>query len=148
MKYKSMWIVSLIFNLFACSASKIETDLNSSQVKKNETFIETVGVEDTFAIIKFDSASYQLGTILKGEIKETEIWFTNLGTIPLVIEQMTSCECTTLDYSRKPILPGARSKIKIKYDSKDKSGPQIIDIDILANTKSGTASMKLHILVK
>lgn len=143
-----MWIVSLIFNLFACSASKIETDLNSSQVKKNETFIETVGVEDTFAIIKFDSASYQLGTILKGEIKETEIWFTNLGTIPLVIEQMTSCECTTLDYSRKPILPGARSKIKIKYDSKDKSGPQIIDIDILANTKSGTASMKLHILVK
>lgn len=148
MKYKSMWIVSLIFNLFACSASKIETDLNSSQVKKNETFIETVGVEDTFAILKFDSASYQLGTILKGEIKETEIWFTNLGTIPLVIEQMTSCECTTLDYSRKPILPGARSKIKIKYDSKDKSGPQIIDIDILANTKSGTASMKLHILVK
>ncbi|MBK7231886.1 MAG: DUF1573 domain-containing protein [Saprospiraceae bacterium] len=148
MIYKSMWIVSLIFNLFACSASKIETDLNSSQVKKNETFIETVGVEDTFAIIKFDSASYQLGTILKGEIKETEIWFTNLGTIPLVIEQMTSCECTTLDYSRKPILPGARSKIKIKYDSKDKSGPQIIDIDILANTKSGTASMKLHILVK
>ncbi|MBK7811276.1 MAG: DUF1573 domain-containing protein [Saprospiraceae bacterium] len=148
MIYKSMWIVSLIFNLFACSASKIETDLNSSQVKKNETFIETVGVEDTFAILKFDSASYQLGTILKGEIKETEIWFTNLGTIPLVIEQMTSCECTTLDYSRKPILPGARSKIKIKYDSKDKSGPQIIDIDILANTKSGTASMKLHILVK
>lgn len=143
-----MWIVSLIFNLFACSASKIETDLNSSQVKKNETFIETVGVEDTFAILKFDSANYQLGTILKGEIKETEIWFTNLGTIPLVIEQMTSCECTTLDYSRKPILPGARSKIKIKYDSKDKSGPQIIDIDILANTKSGTASMKLHILVK
>jgi len=145
-----MWIVSLIFNLFACSASRIETDLEAKQINKSETSIDFGRVVDSsnFAILKFDSASYQLGTINKGEIKETELWFTNLGTVPLIIDQMTSCECTTLDYSRKPILPGARSRIKLKYDSKDKSGPQIIDIDILANTKSGTASMKLYILVK
>lgn len=110
----------------------------------NSSMIDTA----RFAQMVFDSANYQLGIVRRSEIRETEIWFTNQGNIPLVIDQMTSCECTTLDYTRKPVMPGARSSIKVRYDSKDKSGPQIIDIDILANTESGTASVKLYLSVE
>ena len=55
--------------------------------------------------------TYKTGNILR--------WFTNTGATDLQIELITACECTTLDWTRLPVAPGARSKIKIRYNSKD-----------------------------
>jgi hypothetical protein len=101
-----------------------------------------------FAIVRFDSSSYHFGSIKKGTILEKEIFLTNLGSVPLTIDQMTACECTTLDYSRLPIPPGTKTPIRIRYDSKDKIGPQIVDIDMIVNTESGYASVKFFLDVK
>lgn len=43
--------------------------------------------------------------------------FVNEGDTPLVIKKVhKSCSCTTADYSRRPVLPGERGEIKIKYE--------------------------------
>lgn len=47
----------------------------------------------------------------------TMFHFVNEGTEPLVIKKIhKSCSCMTVDYSRKPVLPGEKGTIKIKYE--------------------------------
>ena len=116
-------------------------DIQKSQLKE---LPDTVGMT---AKMVFDSTSYHFGEIVEGEIIERVIFFTNEGPGDLIIELMTACECTTLDYSRLPIKKGTRSPIKIKYNSKGKNGPQIVDIDILANTVPVNNSTKFYIQV-
>ncbi len=99
------------------------------------------------AKLVFDSSHYHFGQIRQGQLLFKEIHFTNLGKSDLSIDIISACECTTLDWSRLPIKPGARSTIKIKYDSKDKEGKQIVDIDVLANTEPPNTYTKFSLEV-
>ncbi|MGB5025798.1 MAG: DUF1573 domain-containing protein [Saprospiraceae bacterium] len=71
-----------------------------------------------------------------------------MGTSDLQIELITVCEWTTLDRSRLPIAPGARSKISISYNSKDKDGPQIVDVEVIENTEPALSYAKFKLTVK
>ena len=43
--------------------------------------------------------------------------FQNTGKVPFVIHRIEpSCFCTTADYSKRPVLPGATDTIRVKYD--------------------------------
>lgn len=150
----AFWVICLAFTQLSCHASKLPVNpasVGSASSDSGRLSPEKqLQVQDTqgFAVIRFDSSAYQFGAIRKGTVLEKEIFFANIGSVPLVIDQMTACECTTLDFTRLPIPPGARVPLKIRYDSKDKSGPQIVDIDIIANTQSGYASVKFFLLVQ
>ncbi len=100
------------------------------------------------AKITFDSTSYHLGSIKKGDLISRELHFRNTGEQDLIIELMSACECTTLDWPRLPIKPGKKGIIKLRYDSKDKEGPQIVDIEIMANTDPETSYTKFYIFVQ
>ena len=58
--------------------------------------------------------------------------FTNTGNIPIEIELVSSCECTTLDWPQFKIFkPGDKGTIKALFDSKDKEASETTDIDIV-----------------
>lgn len=116
------------------------------QASKNET-IATEPVENPLAKIVFDSSAYHFGQIKQGDIIEREVFFTNMGPGLLIIELISACECTTLDWSRLPIKPGNRSSIKIIYNSKEKQGAQIVDIDVIANTQPPSTYTKFSLFV-
>ena len=45
--------------------------------------------------------------------------FKNTGKTPLIINNVqTSCGCTTAEKPTEPVLPGKKSKISVKYDTK------------------------------
>lgn len=96
---------------------------------------------------QFDSTSFRLGAINKGEIKKFEIGFTNIGEEPLEIKLISACECTTVDWPVLPIEPGQHKVLKVSYDSKDKSGLQVVDLDILANTVPANTFIKFELTV-
>jgi hypothetical protein len=127
-----MLILILGHFILSCSSSKPkEIALKQSPgetMKKSEFEAEA---KAPFAKLVFDSSQYHFGQLRKGEFLYKEIYFRN---IDLQIDLISACECTTLDWSRLPIPPGGRSTLKIKYDSKDKQGIQIVDIDVMANT--------------
>lgn len=59
--------------------------------------------------------------------------FTNGGKSPIVIERVTvSCGCTTPEYTRKPVMPGAAGEVKITFDPTDRPGTFIKDIHIIS----------------
>ena len=66
----------------------------------------------------FDSATHNFGDVeRKGGDLVKEFRFVNDGDEPLVIKKITkSCSCTTVNYSRKPVMPGQTGVITIKYE--------------------------------
>ncbi len=118
-------IVSIIFAALAlCSACKS----NSNNESNNQA--------DTIAAITFDSKNYQFGEIVKGEVVEHTYTFTNTGTIDLLIQEVDpSCGCTTPEWTKEPIAPGEKGKIRVKFDTQHQSyGNKQKQVSVYSNT--------------
>ncbi len=76
------------------------------------------------AQLVFEPSSYDFGTVREadGPVSHT---FTgvNRGAEPVVLlDVVTSCGCTVPKYSRKPVLPGAATRITVTYDPANRPG--------------------------
>jgi len=95
-----------------------------------------------------DSASFDFGTIKEGEIVEHTFNFKNDGVYPLILNNITSsCGCTTPEWPKEPIGPNEKSSIKVRFDSKNKSGPQVKTITVYANTEPAYSELRLRGIV-
>ncbi|MDJ1503982.1 DUF1573 domain-containing protein [Xanthocytophaga agilis] len=97
---------------------------------------ETVVAASEAPYMKFDEASFDFGAIEQGAVVTHTFAFTNTGKTPLIIERaVASCGCTVPDWPRKPVPPGAKSEIKVEFNSQGKAGPQQKTITVYANTQ-------------
>ena len=73
---------------------------------------------DAGATIAFDKYKYDFGTIKENGGKVSTVFtFTNLSNSPLVISKVeASCGCTTPEWTKEPVAPGAQGYIKAIYD--------------------------------
>lgn len=79
---------------------------------------------------------FNLGDVELGVKKNMLYQFTNTGDADLIIELVTACKCTQLDWTKEVIPPGEKGEIFVQYDSKDgKIGEFEKVVDIIANTK-------------
>lgn len=85
-------------------------------------------------VMTFEKSLHDFGDVRKGEKREFTFIFTNTGDADLLIEIGSACDCTTLDWPRRPVPPGGRGEIPIIFDSSSKEGEITIDIDLIANT--------------
>ncbi len=117
---KSIFLALTILGMLACKPTqKLVVDQNGNPVPE----------------ITWDQDTLELGNVYKGEKRDLVYNFTNTGSADLIIELVTACKCTTLDWPRKPIPPGGRGTLNVTYDSTDqKLGPLTKTIDIIANT--------------
>lgn len=72
------------------------------------------------AQIKFDKTTHNFGTFSEKDPKVTcTFTYTNIGEQPLVINQaVASCGCTVPEYTKTPVQPGEKGKIKVTYNGK------------------------------
>ena len=84
------------------------------------TFAQTA--EKSQAEIRFEKLTHDFGTFPDSSPKVTCVFnFTNVGTLPLVINQaIASCGCTVPDYPETPIKPGEKGQIKVTYNGAGK----------------------------
>ena len=84
------------------------------------TFAQTA--EKSQAEIRFEKLTHDFGTFPDSSPKVTCVFnFTNVGTLPLVINQaIASCGCTVPEYPKTPIKPGAKGQIKVTYNGAGK----------------------------
>lgn len=69
--------------------------------------------------VKFDKNVHDYGSIKEEvEVALSEFEFTNVGTTPVVIQRIiASCGCTSPTYTREPVLPGKKGKVKVAYNT-------------------------------
>jgi len=129
-------LIFLFFALFLTTGIQLHAQKPAVQPKKQ-------GVHMTF-----DQESIKLGRMKKGDKKTFDYVFTNTGTEVIEIEIVSGCDCTTLDWTRKPIKPGEKGKVNVIFDSKEKEITEtMVDVDIyLKNRDPKTNSQILKIL--
>lgn len=68
--------------------------------------------------IKVNTEDYNFGKIKQGVPVTTYFVITNTTDKPIAIENATAgCGCTTPEYSKEPIAPGATTKLKVGYNA-------------------------------
>ena len=74
------------------------------------------------AQIKFDKTTHNFGTFSEANpVVSCVFTFTNVGEQPLVVNQaIASCGCTVPEYTKEPIKPGEKGKIKVTYNGEGK----------------------------
>jgi hypothetical protein len=69
-------------------------------------------------MLQLKEAAHNFGKIAQGRPVTYNFEVSNSGTEPLVLESVrASCGCTTPEWSKEPIAPGATSVIKVGYNA-------------------------------
>jgi hypothetical protein len=74
-------------------------------------------VEENIALMRFEKKTINFGTVKMGEHPSHVFSYTNKGQEPVEIEIVSACDCTELEYSKKPIAVGGTGFIKATYMS-------------------------------
>lgn len=74
------------------------------------------------AQIRFTKIEHNFGTFTSKDCVQTCVFtYTNTGDKPLVINQaVASCGCTVPTYTKKPVMPGQKGEIQVKYNGEGK----------------------------
>lgn len=97
--------------------------------------------------LTFDTLLVDFGKVKRGEKREYTFGFQNTGTDPVVIDFVSSCDCTTLTWPEgKIIKPGARDQIHAVFDSTEKEQSETVDIDVILLQKDEKGNPILYVL--
>ncbi|QJX46876.1 DUF1573 domain-containing protein [Hymenobacter taeanensis] len=97
---------------------------------------ETAAPNPNAPVMTFAVSEHDFGDIQPGSVVKHTFEFTNTGKSPLLIENATaSCGCTTPNWTKEPIAPGAKGTIDVQFDSHGKMGIQNKEVAIQANTQ-------------
>jgi len=78
----------------------------------------TVMAQKADDVIKISADTYNFGKIKQGVPVTTFFTVTNKSDKPVVLESVVaSCGCTTPEWSKEPVAPGATSQIKVGYNA-------------------------------
>jgi len=95
--------------------------------------------------ITFEETVHDFGTVpLKG-LAECEFKFTNTGKEPLIIQQCQStCGCTVPTCPNdKPIKPGEKGTIKVKFTNTSYPGPFNKQFTVISNAKNSPVRLTI-----
>lgn len=105
--------------------------------------------ESSPARIRFDTTSYDFGTVPQGSAVEHRFNFVNTGTAPLVIYSASfSGGGFTTDYPGEPIAHGDSGIIVVRFNTIGKSGAQEKICMIKTNTIDGYSTLNIKVFVK
>lgn len=100
------------------------------------------------AELKLEETKHNFGFIRQGEIVSHDFMFTNTGSEPLIISNAeVECTCTTVDYPKQPVMPGAKGTIKITFDSKSALDRQERTVVISSNAKNQPVTITFKAVV-
>lgn len=89
--------------------------------------------------MRFDVETYDFGTITEGTVAEYEFIFTNIGSAPVILQNVSaSCGCTTPAWTKEPVAPQQRGIIKASYNSNGRPGSFNKSITVTSNALAPT----------
>lgn len=88
---------------------------NDSKASATKTTYTGSGAE-----IEFEKKFVDFGTLKVGDVKVVTITYKNIGKKPLILDDViSSCDCTEVEWSKAPVMPGKTGTIKATYTAKN-----------------------------
>ncbi len=95
-------------------------------------------------VLKFNKEVHDFGKVAEGPLATYSFEVTNTGTAPVVISNAAaSCGCTTPEWSKDPIMPGAKSVIKVGYNTSGRPGSFTKTITVTSNAENATVILTI-----
>ncbi|MDR0765986.1 MAG: DUF1573 domain-containing protein [Odoribacteraceae bacterium] len=95
--------------------------------------------------VELPETMFDFGKVARGEIVSHAFSVKNTGDKDLIIiDVLTGCGCTSLDFPRRPVKPGKSGKIEVKFNSNGLHGLQHKTIHVYANVRE----RRFELLVK
>ena len=74
-------------------------------------------IEEVLAVMRFEKKTINFGTVKMGAHPTHIFYYKNNGQEPVEIEIVSACDCTEVEYSKKPVVVGATGFIKATFMS-------------------------------
>lgn len=88
-------------------------------------------------------AKKNFGFVKRGTEVKNVYEITNTGNQPLIITGVDiSCSCTTVDYPKQPVLPGAKEQIVVNFNTTTVYGRQDRTVLITSNDPKGVVKLR------
>ncbi|MEG2063980.1 MAG: DUF1573 domain-containing protein [Alistipes sp.] len=96
--------------------------------------------------LTFDTSEWNFGTIRETDGKVSHTFTArNDGSQPVVIIEVTStCGCTVPEFSKKPILPGQQTQVKVIFDPTNRPGTFVKDLSIFDSDRKKIGTLILR----
>lgn len=102
----------------------------------------------TGAEIEFEKKVVDFGNLEVGDVKVVTITYKNIGKKPLILDDViSSCDCTEVEWSKAPVMPGKTGTIKATYTAKN-TGLISKRITVLSNANTDRVILQLKGEVK
>ena len=102
----------------------------------------------TGAEIEFEKKVVDFGTLKVGDVKVVTVTYKNIGKKPLILDDViSSCDCTTVEWDKAPVMPGKTGTIKATYTAKN-TGLISKRITVLSNANTDRVILQLKGEVK
>lgn len=102
----------------------------------------------TGAEIEFEKKTVDFGTLKVGDVKVVTVTYKNIGKKPLILDDViSSCDCTEVEWSKAPVMPGKTGTIKATYTAKN-VGLISKRITVLSNANTDRVILQLKGEVK
>lgn len=80
---------------------------------------------------KGGSDTVRFGRLHSDEIAELRLWLVNDASRAVAVASYgRSCGCTTLEFDREPVAPGAARRLRLRFDSRGEHGWQLKTVDL------------------
>jgi len=135
-------IAIMMMGVSVAQTSKTTKDAAKTSSAKTTTTTVAPATNITGAEISFAKKTIDYGTLKVGDVRTVEMVYTNIGKKPLLLENVTTnCDCTEVEWSRKPLMPGKSDVIKVTYTAKN---PGLISkwVTVMSNAETDRVILK------
>lgn len=95
-------------------------------------------------VLKFTKEKHDFGKLAEGPVAVYNFEIQNTGKAPVIITNaQASCGCTTPEWPKEPILPGAKALIKVGYNTSGRPGPFTKTITVVSNAENATTILEI-----
>jgi hypothetical protein len=141
--------VTAIINAQSSKAAEPRKASTAEEPRQAPTAAELRSVVESSLVngpaIQFENVVHDYGTINRAANGDCEFIFTNVGTEPLKLSNVSSsCGCTIPSWTKDEIAPGASSIIKVHYDT-NRIGGINKTITVISNDATGNDRVVLRI---
>lgn len=117
---------------------------SNAQDKAGATTQQASGPRFKFA----EGETHDFGVVKRGPVAMHTFEFTNVGTEPIIVMNVTpSCGCTNVEWSKNPVLPGEKGFIQLGLKTEEQHGVFHKEVYIQSNaiTPHGEKRYTLYI---
>lgn len=99
--------------------------------------------------MQVEDTKKNFGFVKRGEVLVNKYVIFNKGNAPLIVTNAeVECSCTSVDYPKRPVLPGNTDTIVVSFNTASVYGRQDRIVKLFSNDLAGPAILRFKAIVK